>query len=149
MQQQCLIPCHHSVLPPPDIAALNAIAAREIHISGGSAPGWLYACSHPLQAGMRSQRETTVKRVCQGPHISFFPTAGQPHQQSGEGEHFVHLGVLESEREKTREVPGRKSPVPAEVREGQETSPRLYSTTSCHNNPHKEELPKEVRLAGG
>lgn len=35
------------------------------------------------------------------------------------------------------------------VREGEETSPRLSSSTSCHFIPHEEEFPKETRLAGG
>lgn len=74
MQWQHVICGHRGVLPPPDIAAPNATAAREIHIWGkGSVTGQLYPCSHPLPAGMGSHRETMAKRVWQELHISVFP----------------------------------------------------------------------------
>lgn len=40
MQWQHVICCHRGVLPPPDIAAPNAIAAREIHIWGEGVCHW-------------------------------------------------------------------------------------------------------------
>lgn len=149
MLWQCLIRCHHGVLPPPDIAAPNAVAAREIHILGGGCP---WPAVPPALILSKLAWEATEKQWPRGSGEGytslFFPTAGWHHQNGG-GEHFVHPRVLESERQKTREVPGTKCPVPAEIRREQETSHRFSSLTLCHIIPHEEKFHTEIRLAGG
>lgn len=104
-------------------AALHAVATCDLLSPWCPAPTWhcstkCHCCKRDPHLGGRGLSlasctpalilsklawEATEKQWPRGSGRSytslFFPTAGW-HHQSGGGEHFVHLGVLESEREK-------------------------------------------------
>lgn len=147
-----LIHRHRGVLSPSDAAAPNAVAAKEIHILGGGGrivlPSWLYPCSHPLQAAMWNHREIVAKSVCQGPCISFFsPLLASLTSKVGK-ENILYTWESCHQKGQDKSGPGKKFPVPAEVREEQKISSRHSSTTSCHIISHEEEFPKELILVG-